>query len=79
MVNEKYSPGENEEAILSVLKKGRDTGNPWGRANPLFLREQTGLNKQQINYALNQLTAAGWVEKQTEGLYQLVEDPRDRS
>jgi len=38
-----------------------------GTTNPLFLREQTGLNKQQVNYALRQLIAAGWVTKVTEG------------
>ena len=77
MVNEAYSPGENEQAILAVLKEGRDANQPWGRANPLFLREETGLNKQQVNYALNQLIAAGWIKKPTEGLYELVEDPRN--
>jgi hypothetical protein len=79
MVNEGYNPAENEEAILDVMKEGRGTGEPWGRVNPLFLREQTGLNKQQVNYALNQLIAAGWVQKLTDGLYELVADPRDAS
>lgn len=76
MVNEDYEPGDNEEYILDVLKEGRDEGEPWGRANPLYLRERTGLNKQQVNYALNQLMAAGWVDKVTDGLYELVADPR---
>ena len=79
MVNEGYNPAENEEAILDVMKEGRGTGVPWGRVNPLFLREQTGLNKQQVNYALKQLIAAGWVRKLTDGLYELVADPRDTS
>ena len=77
MVNEDYEPGDNEEHILDVLKEGRDSGEPWGRANPLYLRERTGLNKQRINYALNQLRAAGWVKKVTDGLYELVTDPRE--
>ena len=77
MVNEDYEPSDNEENILELLKEGRDSGDPWGRANPLYLRERTGLNKQQINYALNQLMAAGWVEKVTDGLYELVTDPRE--
>ena len=77
MVNEGYNPAENEEAILDVMKEGQGTGDPWGRVNPLFLREQTGLNKQQVNYALKQLIAAGWVRKLTDGLYELVADPRD--
>jgi DNA-binding IclR family transcriptional regulator len=77
MVNEHYEPSENEEAILEVLKMGRDAGDPWGRSNPLYLREQTGLNKQQVNYSLNQLMAAGWVYKLTDGLYELAADPRE--
>jgi len=47
-----------------------------GESKSLYLREQTGLNKQQVNYALNQLMAAGWIVKITEGLYELVADPR---
>jgi len=54
MTNEEYAPSENEEEILNVLKEGRGSSQPWGRVNPLFLREQTGLNKQQVNYALRQ-------------------------
>jgi len=77
MVNEGYNPTDNEEYILDVLIEDRDKDKPWGRANPLYLREQTGLNKQQVNYALNQLTAAGWVKKITDGLYELVADPRN--
>jgi DNA-binding IclR family transcriptional regulator len=76
MVNKTYKPTENEESILRVLKQGCSEKEPWGRANPLYLREQTGLNKQQVNYALNQLTAAGWIEKLTEGLYEFSTDPR---
>lgn len=77
MVHEGHDPSEAEEAILDVLQAGRDSGGPWGRANPLHLREQTGLNKQQVNYALNQLVAAGWVRKLTSGLYEFVADPRE--
>jgi DNA-binding IclR family transcriptional regulator len=79
MVNEDYEPGDNEAAILDVLTEGRDESEPWGRANPLYLRERTGLNKQQVNYALNQLTAAGWIRKVTDGLYEFVADPRENS
>lgn len=79
MVNEDYEPGDNEAAILDVLTEGRDESEPWGRANPLYLRERTGLNKQQVNYALNQLTAAGWIRKVTDGLYEFVADPREDS
>ena len=76
MVNKNYTPTDNQESILNVLNEDRDKDKPWGRANPLYLREQTGLNKQQVNYALNQLMAAGWIVKITEGLYELVADPR---
>lgn len=68
MVNESYEPTTNEEYVLEVLEEGR--------ANPKYLKERTGLNDQQINYALNQLRAAGWVKRVTKGLYELVEDPR---
>jgi DNA-binding IclR family transcriptional regulator len=76
MVNENYTPTDNQESILNVLNEDRDKDKPWGRANPLYLREQTGLNKQQVNYALNHLMAAGWIVKITDGLYELVADPR---
>ena len=76
MVNENYTPTDNQESILNVLNEDRDKDKPWGRANPLYLREQTGLNKQQVNYALNQLMAAGWIVKITDGLYEIVVDHR---
>lgn len=69
MVNEDYDPSENEEDILELLHEGRVT--------PKLIKDETGLNDQQVNYALNQLMAAGWVEKVTTGLYELTEDPRE--
>lgn len=69
MVNENYEPSRNEEYILDVLEEGRVT--------PYLLKERTGLNGQQIDYALNKLMAAGWVTKVTQALYELNEDPRD--
>lgn len=77
MINEDYTPSDNEEQILDVITEGRSQDDPWGRVNPLYLRERTGMNKQQVNYALNQLRAAGWVQKVTDGLYEFVADPRD--
>lgn len=68
-MNEDYEPSDNEDYILEVLEEGRVT--------PKYLKERTGLNDQQINYALNQLQAAGWVTKVTKGLYELVGDPRE--
>lgn len=76
MINEDTEPGDNEEYILAVSKKGRDSGEPWGRANPLYLRECTEINKQQINDARNQLMAAGWVQKITDDRSEFVADPR---
>lgn len=69
MVNPDYEPSEADEAVLRVLKDE-------GRANPYLIREKTELSRQQINQVLNRLTAAGWVEKVTRGLYEFVEDPR---
>jgi DNA-binding IclR family transcriptional regulator len=77
MVNENYEPNDRERTILSLFKQGRDTGEPWGRVNPLYLRENSELDKGQVEYALRNLKNAGWVEQLNQGgLYELVEDPR---
>lgn len=68
MVNEGYTPSDNEEMILLLLEDGRVT--------PKLVKEEIGLNDQEVNYALTKLIAAGWVQKVTTGLYELVEDPR---
>jgi len=70
-LNEYYNTSDNEEAILDVLSDGR--------ATPQYLKEETGLNNQQVNYALNQLMAAGWVRKITTGLYEYIGDPREEA
>jgi predicted Rossmann fold nucleotide-binding protein DprA/Smf involved in DNA uptake len=67
-MNEEYTPSTNEEAVLALLHDGRVT--------PRLVKDETDLNNQQVNYALNQLIAAGWVRKVTTGLYELVGDPR---
>jgi|APHM01.1.fsa_nt_gi Sugar-specific transcriptional regulator TrmB. len=67
-VNEEYEPTDNDEQVLEVLAKGR--------ANPLYIHEQTGLRRQRVNDSLQRLTSAGWVRKLVRGLYELVEDPR---
>lgn len=67
-MNEEYEPSENEEQVIDVLKDGR--------ATPKLIKEETDLNDQQINYGMNQLIAAGWVEKVSKGLYELRADPR---
>jgi predicted Rossmann fold nucleotide-binding protein DprA/Smf involved in DNA uptake len=70
-MNEDYTPSDNEEYVIDVLDDGR--------ATPRYIKERTGLNNQQVNYALNQLIAAGWVTKITTGLYELVGDPREET
>lgn len=77
MVNENFTPTDEQETVLEVFKEGRDSGQPWGRANPLFIREQTELKESAVQYALRQLATAGWITKRTEGLYELNHDPRE--
>ena len=78
MVNENYEPNEREETVLNLFKEGRDSGDPWGRVNPLYLRENSDLDKGQVEYALRNLKNAGWVRQLNRGgLYELVDDPRD--
>jgi DNA-binding IclR family transcriptional regulator len=76
-VNEAHTPSPSEERALEVLKDGRDEGRPWGRVNPMFLREAAGMKKSTAEYALRQLHTAGWVQKPADGLYEFVDDPRD--
>lgn len=77
MVNEKFEPNERQEAILQVLKEGRDDGDPWGYANPKRLEEQLDIRRQYINRELRGLIDAGWVEKENRGLYCFITDPRE--
>jgi predicted transcriptional regulator len=77
MVNEDFDPDERQEAILNVLKEGREEERPWGYANPKRLEERIDIRRQYINRALNGLVDAGWVEKVNRGLYRFVADPRD--
>lgn len=78
MVNVRYEPNEQEEVILELFKHGRRSDSPWGRVNPLYLREHSDLEKGQVEYALRNLTNAGWITQLNRGgLYELVEDPRE--
>lgn len=79
MVNEGYEPSEREEKVLELLKKGRDTGEPWGRINPMYVTEELDIRRQYANRALGNLVTAGWVRKPVQGLYEFVEDPRERA
>lgn len=79
MINDEYEPSEREEKILDLLKEGRESGQPWGRVNPMYVTEEIGIRRQYANRALGNLVTAGWVRKPVTGLYELVEDPRERT
>jgi restriction endonuclease Mrr len=57
---------ERDEEVLSVLAEGR--------ANPYYIREQTGLGKGDTNTVLNRLARAGHVRQVTRGLYEITEN-----
>lgn len=77
MVNEDYEPSENDELILAVLKDGREEEEPWGRANPRYLVDETGIKKGNVEFSLRSLKDAGWIKRVSRGLYELVDDPRE--
>jgi len=77
VVNENYDPTPKDEQILAALKDGRGGDQPWGRANPRWLIDQTDLDKGNVEFCLRSLRDAGWVERIARGLYELREDPRD--
>lgn len=77
MVNENYDPTENDELVLAALKEGRESDDPWGRANRVWISEQTGLSKSNAEFSIRSLRDAGWIRRVARGLYELVEDPRD--
>lgn len=77
MVNQNYEPGQREEVVLQLCTEGRESQEPWGRVNPLYVREHSDLNKGQVEYALRNLTNAGWLKQLNQGgLYEYVKDPR---
>lgn len=78
-MNENHEPADSEERVLEVLKDGRDSGRPWGRVNPLLVRERADMKKSTAEHALRQLRTAGWVKRPVAGLYELVGDPREDS
>ncbi len=77
MVNENYEPSEKDERVLDALKSGRKDDEPWGRANPRWLIDETGLDKGNVEFCLRNLRSAGWVRRAARGLYELVDDPRE--
>lgn len=70
MVNEAFEPTKRQERVLAVFKDEH-------RANPLRVRDVTGLEKQRVNEALGSFVDAGWVRRVNRGLYEFVEDPRE--
>lgn len=77
MVNEHYEPDDREEVVLELFTEGRPDDQPWGRVNPLYIREHSSLDKGQVEYALRNLTTAGWIKQVNKGgLYEFVRDPR---
>lgn len=75
--NEDFEPTEGCEDVLEVFKEGRDSGGPWGRANPRFIIDETGMDKPNVEYQLRRLNDAGWITKAARGLYEFVSDPRE--
>lgn len=82
-VNEDHDPGSAEERVLQAFKREREeTGQR--RMTPGLIRKRLASmdrddSKQNVNYALRQLKAAGWVEKIADGLYEFVDDPREET
>lgn len=77
MPNEEFEPTDACEQVLEVFKQGRDSGGPWGRANPRYIIDETGMDKANVEYQLRRLNDAGWIRKIARGLYEFVDDPRE--
>jgi len=78
-----HEPGNAEERVLTVFKREIEEYDQ-ARMSPQLIRRRleerdVDVTKQNVNYALQQLTAAGWVQKIADGLYEFVEDPRQVS
>lgn len=68
-----------DEEILDVLKNGRDSGDPWGRATKGMLVDQTSYSRNTIYNRLEVLKAAGHVRVAHEPtrVFEYVGDPRE--
>jgi len=55
---------DRDLAVLRVLDGGR--------ANPYLIREETGLDKGDVNTVVNRLGRNGYVEQVTRGLYRIT-------
>lgn len=69
-VNTGFDPDERDEDVLDVFRE-------YSMANPYLIREETGLDKGEVNTALVRLSRNGWVEQVTRGLYRFVGDERE--
>jgi DNA-binding PadR family transcriptional regulator len=49
-----------------------------GRANPYLIRQQTGLDKGDINTVLTRLGRGGYIFQVTRGLYEITDRGRDK-
>ncbi|WP_198943840.1 MarR family winged helix-turn-helix transcriptional regulator [Halorubrum sp. SD683] len=59
-----------DKSVLSVLAKGR--------VNPMMIREETDLDKGDVNTVLNRLARAGYVRQVTHALYELTDYGEER-
>jgi hypothetical protein len=90
-VNEDHVPSGVELQVLNTFKNERETRDS-SRMTPALIRRRAANevvngptgdtddapSKQSVNFALNKLTAAGWVVKVDDGLYEFVTDPRQK-
>lgn len=56
---------DRDLAVLAVLAEGR--------ANPYLIREETGLEKGDVNTVVNRLGRGGYLRQVTRGLYEITE------
>lgn len=77
-MNENYEPGKHEAKILDLFQADRDSGGPWGRLNPKYIRSELDIRRQYVNRSLNSLVDAGCIKQLDRGLYEFVGDPRDQ-
>jgi len=59
---------DRDRAVLRVLAEGR--------ANPMLIREETDLDKGDVNTILVKLTRDGLARRKVQGLYEITEDGR---
>jgi hypothetical protein len=69
MPNANYQPDAVGDAVMRVLRDEQ-------RATPGLIRAETDFGRREINNALTDLVAAGWVSKRHRGLYDYEADPR---